>query len=48
MLGPINIGLVISALINFLLTAAVVFFLIVKPMNAVRRRMERKQESTSA
>jgi len=48
MLGPINIGLVISALINFLLTAAVVFFLIVKPMNAVRRRMERKQESASA
>lgn len=40
MLGPIDIGRVINALINFLLTAAVVFFAIVKPMNAIRQRLE--------
>ncbi len=45
MLGPLNIGLVISALINFLLTAAVVFFAIVKPMNLLRRRWEERKPS---
>ncbi len=45
MLGPLNIGLVISALVNFLLTAAVVFFAIVKPMNLLRRRLEERKQS---
>lgn len=47
MLGPLDIGRVISAAINFLLTAAVVFFVIVKPMNALRRRLDKSTEQTS-
>ena len=41
-LGPFKIGLVVSALVNFLLKAAVVYFFIVKPfaqhLRAARRR----------
>lgn len=43
MVGPLDLGRVISATINFFLTAVVVFFAIVKPMNALRRRMERSR-----
>ena len=31
--GPFDLGLIISAAINFLIVAAIVFFLIVKPVN---------------
>ncbi|MCX7930137.1 MAG: MscL family protein [Chlorobi bacterium] len=48
MLGPLNIGRVISALINFLLTAAVVFFAIVKPMNVLRRRLEKAKSTETS
>lgn len=41
MIGPLDVGRVISAVVNFLLTAGVIFFAIVKPMNALRRRIER-------
>lgn len=47
MLGPLDIGRVVSALVNFLLTAAVIFFIIVKPMNALRRKRERTKAETS-
>ena len=47
MLGPVDIGRVISAIINFLMTAAVVFFAIVKPMNALRRRLDRSRAADS-
>lgn len=47
MLGPLDIGRVLGALVNFLLTAAVIFFIIVKPMNALRRKRERTKAETS-
>jgi large conductance mechanosensitive channel len=37
--GPFKIGLVISALINFLLKAGVVYFVIVRPFSALAARM---------
>ncbi len=43
MVGPLNLGLIISAMINFLIVAAVVFFLIVKPMNHVMTMMKAKE-----
>lgn len=33
-----NIGLVINALISFVIIAAIIFFLVVKPMNALNQR----------
>lgn len=47
MLGPVDIGRVISAIINFILTAAVVFFAIVKPMNTLRRRADRAKAAST-
>lgn len=47
MLGQLDIGRVLGALVNFLLTAAVIFFIIVKPMNALRRKRERTKAKTS-
>lgn len=38
-----TVGLLINAIINFLIVAAVVFFVIVKPMNALMER-SRKEE----
>lgn len=32
-LGPFDVGIIISAVLGFLITAAVVFFVIVKPVN---------------
>lgn len=40
-IGPILIGNFINALIAFIITAAVVFFVIVKPMNAAVKRVQR-------
>ncbi len=42
-IGPFQVGLVITALINFFLVAVVVFLFIVKPMNALRRQLERHE-----
>lgn len=47
MLGPVDIGRVIIAIINFLMAAAVVFFAIVKPMNVLRRRLDRSRAADS-
>lgn len=38
--GIFDIGIIISAVINFLITAAVIFFVIVKPANALMARMK--------
>jgi large conductance mechanosensitive channel len=43
MVGPFNLGLIISALISFLITAAVIFFVIVKPANALMARMNKEE-----
>ncbi|HEY7925711.1 MAG: large conductance mechanosensitive channel protein MscL [Burkholderiales bacterium] len=39
LLGPFKIGLVVSAVINFLLKAAIVYFLIVKPFANLSARL---------
>lgn len=41
LLGPIHYGVVITALVNFLLTAAVLYFFLVLPMT---RFMQRREE----
>ena len=43
MIGPFNLGIIISAVINFLITAAVIFFVIVKPANALMARMKKDE-----
>jgi large conductance mechanosensitive channel len=37
--GPLHLGLVLSAILNFLLKAAVVYFLIVRPFSNVASRL---------
>lgn len=44
-LGIFDIGMVVSATLNFLIVAAVVFFLIIKPMNYVMAMMKAKEEA---
>lgn len=39
----IDIGLVINSVIGFLITAAIIFFVIVKPMNKVMALTQKKQ-----
>jgi len=41
-----SIGLVLTALINFLIIAVAIYFLVVVPMNAVTARMQAKKEPT--
>jgi large conductance mechanosensitive channel len=38
------IGRFINAVIAFLITAAIIFFFVVKPMNALMRRLKRQEE----
>ncbi len=42
-IGPLDIGLVITAFINFLITAGVLFFIFVRPMNKIKERQEKRQ-----
>lgn len=42
MVGPINLGNFINAIISFLITAFAVYFLIVSPMNALMERFKPK------
>jgi len=42
-LGIFDVGMVFSATLNFLIVAAVVFFLIVKPMNHIMSLMKAKE-----
>ncbi len=44
--GGIMIGNFLNAAVSFLIMAAVVFFLIVKPYNALMARFEKKEEPT--
>jgi large conductance mechanosensitive channel len=44
-LGPLSVGKFLNAIIAFLILAAVVFFLVVKPMNHLMERMKRKAET---
>lgn len=40
-----DVGLLISAILQFLINAAIIFFLIVKPTAALLARMRRKEEA---
>ncbi len=42
-----DIGLIISATINFLIVAAIVFFLVVKPVNKLLSMMQAKEAAAS-
>ena len=44
-LGIFDIGLIINAIIGFLITAAVIFFVIVKPMNKLIALTAKKEEA---
>jgi large conductance mechanosensitive channel len=46
--GPIGIGSFINALLAFLILAAVIFFLVVKPMNALAALSKKKAEEKPA
>jgi large conductance mechanosensitive channel len=41
-----SLGLILTALVNFLLIAAAVYFLIVLPMNKLRERKAKEEEAT--
>lgn len=41
-IGGVNIGVFINAVITFLITAAVVYFLVVTPYNKMRARLAKK------
>lgn len=43
-LGPFDLGVIINAIIGFLITAAVIFFVIVKPVNKLMSMMKKKEE----
>ena len=43
----INIGAMVTAMINFLITAVVVYFVFVAPMNAAKARLAKPDEPTA-
>lgn len=43
-----SIGLVLTALINFAIIAAVIYFFVVVPMNAIKARMAKEEEAETA
>ena len=47
-LGPLSVGSFLNAAIAFLILAAVVFFLVVKPMNALLAMAKKKAEEKPA
>ena len=47
-LGPLSVGNFLNATIAFLILAAVVFFLVVKPMNALMAMAKKKAEEKPA
>jgi large conductance mechanosensitive channel len=47
-MGPIRIGSFLNSILSFLITAAVIFFVIVKPMNRFMRLVEKKDPSATA
>lgn len=48
MAGPFNLGIIISAVISFLITAAVIFFVIVKPANKLMAKMKKEEVAAPA
>lgn len=42
-LGPVALGKFINALLNFVVVAAAIYFLVVVPMQEVQRRMKREE-----
>ena len=42
-IGGVNIGTFLMALVSFLLTAAVLYFLLIKPLAALRERFAKKE-----
>ncbi|MBO9553200.1 MAG: large conductance mechanosensitive channel protein MscL [Cellulomonas sp.] len=46
--APIKVGVILNALLTFLLTAAAVYFLIVLPLNAMAARRKRGEEEEPA
>lgn len=47
-LGPLAVGNFLNVLIAFLILAAVIFFLVVKPMNALKEITQKKAEEKPA
>lgn len=47
-IAGINIGNFINAVITFVITAAVVYFFVVKPYNTMRDRFKKKEEESPA
>ena len=43
-LGPLDIGLLITAAINFIITAGVLFFVFVRPMNKLKERSNKNAQ----
>ena len=43
--GEIKVGLVLTAVVNSLLTAAVIYFFMVRPMNKIMERAKKKEEA---
>ena len=46
--GQFDIGIILTAVVNFVLVAAAVYFLVVAPLNALRARAERARETGDA
>lgn len=46
--GIFDIGLFITALMNFMIVISVLFFLFVKPMNALKARMDKEEGGPKA
>lgn len=44
MLGPLKVGNLLNAIISFIITAAIIYFAFVLPMNRVMERMAPKKE----
>lgn len=42
-LGPFKVGLLLAAVINFLIVAAVVYFALIFPMTKLKERMDRRR-----
>jgi len=42
-IGGVNIGTFLMAIVSFLLTAAVLYFLLIKPLAALRERFAKKE-----
>jgi large conductance mechanosensitive channel len=48
--GPANLnyGLFLTALLNFSIVAAIIFFFVIKPMNAALKRFKKEEEAAPA